>query len=64
MKRAITCVKKSSDRSTNLKKNKITLILSFLERERDRDFVNVSDRDLAQYDRFRPFAPSQTIHRS
>jgi hypothetical protein len=22
---------------------------------RDRDFVNVSDRDLVQYDRFRPF---------
>jgi hypothetical protein len=27
-----------------------TVILSFLERERDRDFVNVSDRVLVQYD--------------
>jgi hypothetical protein len=31
------------------------VFLSFLEGERDRDFVNVSDRDLVQYDRFRPF---------
>ncbi len=42
------------------------MFLSFLTRERDRDFVNVSDRDLAQYDRFRPFAvpdrsPSLTV---
>jgi hypothetical protein len=42
------------------------VFLSFLERERDRtvivigdgDFVNVSDRDLVQYDRFRPFTVS------
>ena len=40
----------------------ITVFLSFLERERDRtvtyrdrDFLNVSDRDLVHYDRFRPF---------
>jgi hypothetical protein len=39
--------------------NLVTAFLSFLERERDRDFVNVSDRDLVQYDRFRPF----TVHR-
>ena len=32
-----------------------TVFLSFLERERDRDFLNVLDRDLVQYDRFRPF---------
>jgi hypothetical protein len=36
-----------------------TVILSFLERdhkrEPDRDFMNVSDRDLVQYDRFRRF---------
>ena len=32
-----------------------TVFLSFLERERDRDFENVSDSDLVPYDRFIPF---------
>jgi hypothetical protein len=45
-----------------------TVILSFLMGERDRDLANVSDRDLVQYDRFRPFtvpdpSPSLTLHR-
>ena len=36
---------------------------------RDRDFLNVLDRDLVQYDRFRPFtvpdrSPFLTVHRS
>jgi hypothetical protein len=53
-----------------VKKSQIndTVILSFMERERDRDFVNVSDRDLVQYDLLRPFtvpnrSPSLTVHR-
>ena len=33
----------------------IAVDLSFLMRERDRDFLNVSDRDLVQYGRFGPF---------
>ena len=48
---------------------KFTVFLSFLERERDRDFEYVSDRDLVQYDCFRPFtvsdrSPFLTVHRS
>jgi hypothetical protein len=31
-----------------------TVILSFLKREHDRDFVNVSDRNIVQYECFRP----------
>ena len=26
-----------------------------MDRERDREFLNISDRDLVHYDRFRPF---------
>jgi hypothetical protein len=49
----------SRDGHDTVKNGRITtVIISFLERDRDRDFMNVSDRDLVQYERFRPFTVS------